>query len=165
MRISQDLEKQINEQITEELWSANLYLSMSFYVVDLGYDGFAAWLKAQSIEETEHAHEFANYLITRGGKALVDKVDVVPQGWGTIEEIFDNVYKHECHVSDRINEIMTLAVAKKDYATQDFLFSFVREQIEEEDSADRMLTRIKQAGERGLMYLDKHILKTFQQEK
>ncbi len=160
MRISTSLEKKFNEQIAEELWSANLYLSMSFYVANLGYDGFAAWLKAQSIEETEHAHQFAEYLITRGGKALVDKIDVVPQGWGTIEEIFENVYKHECHVSESINELMTAAIEEKDYATQDFLYTFVREQVEEESSADQLLTRIKQAGERGLMYLDKHVMRT-----
>ena len=163
MRISQNLEKQFNAQITEELWSANLYLSMSFYLAKLGYDGFAAWLKAQSIEETEHAHQFAEYLITRGGAGKVDKIDVVPQGWGSVEEVFEHVYKHECHVSERINEMMTVAIEEKDYATQDFLYTFVREQVEEECSSETLLTRIKQAGERGLLYLDKHILKGQQQ--
>ena len=160
MRISQKLEKKINEQITEELWSANLYLSMSFYMASQGYTGFAAWLKAQSIEETEHAHQFAEYLITRNGVALVDKLDVVPQGWGTVEEVFENVYKHECHVSEAVNELMTLAIEEKDYASQDFLFTFVREQVEEESTSEELLTRIKQAGPHGLFYLDKHLVRT-----
>lgn len=49
------LQNALNEQITAELWSANLYLSMSFYMKKEGYDGFAHWLKKQSEEENEHA--------------------------------------------------------------------------------------------------------------
>ena len=45
------LQNALNEQITAELWSANLYLSMSFYMKKEGYDGFAHWLKKQSEEE------------------------------------------------------------------------------------------------------------------
>ena len=59
--------------------------------------------------------------------------------------------------------MMTVAIEEKDYATQDFLYTFVREQVEEECSSETLLTRIKQAGERGLLYLDKHILKGQQQ--
>ena len=32
------LQNALNEQITAELWSANLYLSMSFYMKKEGYD-------------------------------------------------------------------------------------------------------------------------------
>ena len=45
------LQNALNEQITAELWSANLYLSMSFYMKKEGYDGFAHWLKKQSEED------------------------------------------------------------------------------------------------------------------
>ena len=48
--MSSYLEYAVNEQITAELWSANLYLSMSFYMKKEGYDGFAHWLKKQSEE-------------------------------------------------------------------------------------------------------------------
>ena len=45
------LQKAINEQIVAEMWSANLYLSMSFYLQREGYDGCATWMKKQSQEE------------------------------------------------------------------------------------------------------------------
>ena len=53
--ISDKLQKAINEQIVAEMWSANLYLSMSFYLQREGYDGCATWMKKQSQEELEHA--------------------------------------------------------------------------------------------------------------
>ena len=49
--ISQKLQEAINVQIAAEMWSSNLYLSMSFYFKKLGYDGFASWMRKQSQEE------------------------------------------------------------------------------------------------------------------
>ncbi|WP_262907052.1 ferritin-like domain-containing protein, partial [Bacteroides xylanisolvens] len=40
--MSEKLQNALNEQITAELWSANLYLSMSFY---LKKEGFSAQLQ------------------------------------------------------------------------------------------------------------------------
>ena len=129
--ISEKLQNAINEQITAEMWSSNLYLSMSFYFACEGFDGFAHWMKKQSQEELEHAYTMADYVTKRGGKAKVDKIDVVPQGWGSPLEVFQHVYEHECKVSKMIDNLVSIASAEKDNATQDFLWGFVREQVEE----------------------------------
>ena len=71
--ITERLQNAINEQITAEMWSANLYLAMSFFMEKEGYNGMANWLKKQSFEEHEHAFEMASYIIKRGGAAKVDK--------------------------------------------------------------------------------------------
>ena len=39
--ISEKLQNAINVQITAEMWSSNLYLSMSFYLKVHGFDGVA----------------------------------------------------------------------------------------------------------------------------
>lgn len=157
MKISKKIEAVINTQITAELWSSNLYLSMAFFMEKEGYQGFSKWLKEQSYEEKAHAESFANYLVTRGGTAVIDQINVVPQGWGTVLELFEHVYEHECHVSEMINKIMDEAVAEKDYATQDFIMTFVREQVEEEATAEDLVQRIKQAGTQNLLFLDKYM--------
>lgn len=104
--ISDKLQKAINEQIVAEMWSANLYLSMSFYLQREGYDGCATWMKKQSQEELEHAYDMANYVIKRGGVAKVDKIDVVPQEWNGVLGVFENVYEHECQVSKLIENVV-----------------------------------------------------------
>ena len=53
--ISQKLQDAINAQIVAEMWSANLYLSMSYFFAAKGYEGFASWMKAQAHEESDHA--------------------------------------------------------------------------------------------------------------
>lgn len=152
--ISTNLQKAINDQITAELWSSNLYLSMAFALKAEGWDGFAHWMDKQSLEEREHAVAMADYLIKRGGEAKVSMIDVVPEKWGSVLDVFENVYKHECHVSALIDKLVDVAAAQNDKATQDFLWGFVREQVEEEATAQAIVEKIRKGGEQGLFYID-----------
>ena len=138
--ISQKLQDAINAQIVAEMWSANLYLSMSYFFAAKGYEGFAAWMKAQSREENDHADMLAQYVFKRGGVAKVGAIDTV--------------YKHECHVSELIDQLVDVAADEKDKASQDFLWGFVREQVEEEATVQGIVDKIKLGGEAGLFYLD-----------
>ena len=155
--MTEKLQKEINVHINAEIWSSNLYLSMAFYLKNKGLDGCANWLMKQSQEELNHAYEIADYLSKRGEKAEVGMVDVVPTGWGDVAEVFKNVYDHECHVSKLIDELVDVASAEKDKATQDFLWGFVREQVEEEASARDLAEKFAKAGEAGILFLDSQL--------
>ena len=63
-------------------------------------------MRKQSQEELEHAYDLADYVSKRGGVAKVDKIDVVPQEWESVLDAFENVYKHECHVSSLIEDTL-----------------------------------------------------------
>ena len=157
--ITEKLQKAVNDQITAELWSSNLYLQMAFYFEKEGWDGFAHWMHKQSDEERNHAIMLANYLAKRGGKAKVNMVDVVPNGWGSVKEVFANVAEHERHVSRLIDDLVDVASAEKDKATQDFLWGFVREQVEEEATVDAIVNKIERCGDSGLIFLDSELAK------
>lgn len=152
--MNEKLQSALNEQITAELWSANLYLSMSFYLEKEGFSGMADWMRKQSAEETGHACAIAGYMIKREATPRVDKVDVVPQGWGSPLEVFEHSLEHEKRVSKLIDELVRLASVEKDNATQDFLWKFVREQVEEEASLQSIVTRLKKAGDSGIFFMD-----------
>ena len=77
--ISQKLQDAINAQIVAEMWSANLYLSMSYFFAAKGYEGFASWMKAQAHGESDHADVLAQYVIKRVGQSKVGAVYAVPQ--------------------------------------------------------------------------------------
>ena len=143
--ITEKLQNAINEQITAEMWSSNLYLAMSFYMEKEGYCGMASWLKKQSFEEHAHACELASYIIKRGGKAKLDKVDVVPNDFGTPLEVFEQVYEHECRVSKMIDALVDVAAAEKDKASQ---------QVEEEATAAGIVDMVKKAGAAGIFFID-----------
>lgn len=152
--MTERLQKALNEQITAELWSTNLYLSMSFFLRREGYDGFAHWMQVQAQEETSHATQIAQYMISRQAIPKIDKIDVVPQNWGNARELFEDAYKHECHVSKLIDLLIKVASEEKDNATQDFLWGFVREQVEEEAQTLDIVDKMKRTGEAGILFLN-----------
>lgn len=152
--ITEKLQEAINKQIVAEIWSAHLYLSMAFYFDKEGFTGFATWMKKQSEEEMEHAYTMADYIIKRGGTAKVGQIDSVPQTWESPLAAFEHVYEHECKVSKMIDDLVDLAAAERDKATQDFLWSFVREQVEEEATASGIVDRMKKMGATAIFNLD-----------
>ena len=152
--ISKKLQDALNEQIVAEIYSANLYLSMSFYMEKEGFEGFSTWMKKQSAEEMDHAYQMASFIIKRGGEAVVNQIPAVKQKWTTPLEAFEDTYKHECHVSQLIDKLLELAISEHDNASQDFLWQFVREQVEEEATASGIVDRIKRMGDSAIFNLD-----------
>ena len=142
--MSEKLQNALNEQITAELWSANLYLSMSFYLKKEGFSGMANWMRKQSAKEVGHACTIAEYMVKREATPKVDKVDVVPQGWGNSLEVFEHA----------LEQLVYLASEEKDNATQDFLWKFVREQVEEEAGVQNIVNLLKKAGDSGILFID-----------
>lgn len=154
MILSRKLSDALNEQILAEMWSSNLYLSMSIHFAQLGMDGCAHWLKKQSQEELEHAYKMIDYSIKRGGQVKLDQINVVPTAFGTPLEVFEHVYQHEVHVSELIDRLVAIAYEEKDNATQDFLWGFVREQVEEEATAKNIVEKLKMYGEHHVAIMD-----------
>ena len=159
MTLSRKLSDALNEQILAEMWSSNLYLSMSIHFSQLGMDGFAHWMKKQSQEELEHAYTMIDYSIKRGGQVKLEQINVVPTAFGTPLEIFEHVYEHEVHVSELIDKLVDVAAAEKDKATQDFPWGFVREQVEEEATAKNIVEKLKMYGEHHVAIMDHQLAK------
>ena len=101
-----------------------------------------------------HAIQIANYMISRDAIPKIDKIDVVPQSWKNPLEAFEDTYKHERHVSQLIDLLVKTASEEKDNATQDFLWRFVREQVEEEASVLNIVEKIRKTGDAGLLFMD-----------
>lgn len=96
----------------------------------------------------------ADYMTDRGGIVKLQMIDVVPEGWGSILEIFEHSLSHEKLVSKMIDTIVTLAREEHDYATENFFRTFVDEQVEEEALFGDIVDKLRKAGESGLFVLD-----------
>ena len=73
-------------------------------------------------------------------------------------DVFENVYKHECHVSYLIDELVNGAYSEKDKASQDFLWGYVREQVEEEATALGIVEKLKRCkDEASILYMDEKL--------
>ncbi|NDV26120.1 ferritin [Desulfovibrio sp. JC010] len=153
------LEKALNEQLNAEMYSAYLYLSMSAYFSDIGLDGFANWMRVQAKEEQFHAMKFYDYINERGGRVLLSAIEAPKTEWESPLACIEAVLEHEKHVTSLINNLVNLAIDERDHATNIFLQWFVTEQVEEEDSVNAVLNKLRLLnGEgNGMFILDKEL--------
>lgn len=156
MEIKKKMQDAINRQINRELYSAYLYLSMSAYFESLNLKGFAHWMRKQAEEETKHAMKFFGYVVERGGRVTVAAIEAPPSSWKNPQNAFEDVYAHEMKVTELINDLVGLAESENDRATEVELSWFIKEQVEEEDSANEILQKLRMVGENkpALLMLD-----------
>jgi ferritin len=139
------VEKALNEQINEELYSAYLYLAMSAWFESQNFPGFASWMKVQAREENAHALKFFEFIHERRGRVSLKAIKEPDSQWKSPLAAFEAALEHEQHITGRINGLVNLALTEKDHATGGLLQWFVKEQVEEEASADRIVQMLKMA--------------------
>ena len=144
--LSEKMEKALNGQLVAELYSAYLYLSMAAYFDAGKLPGSAKWMRVQAQEEVSHGMKFYHYVNKSGGRVALGPVEGPPTEWPSPVAAFEHVLAHEQKVTGLINDLVKLAAAEKDQPTADFLDWFVKEQEEEEESAEAVLKKVKGAG-------------------
>lgn len=157
--LNNDMEKALNTQVNAEMYSAYLYLSMSAYFQSKSLGGFASWMRVQAQEEMVHAMKLYDFINERGGRVTLELIEAPPTEWDSPLATSEAVYEHEQKVTGLINELVELALEKHDHATNIFLQWFVSEQVEEEDSANDVVEKIKLMGDArgGLFMLDREL--------
>lgn len=157
--LSKRMEEALNAQINAEFWSAYLYLSMAMHFENVGYKGVANWFAVQFKEEQDHATIFMNYVNSRDGKVTLRPIEAVDTSWESIKHAFEKTLEHEKVVSSLINELYTIALEEKDYASQSMLKWFIDEQVEEEETARDYIDALKKIGDHGygLYMFDKEL--------
>ena len=146
----------LNDQINKELYSAYLYLDMANYYDELDLDGYANYYMIQAQEERDHALLFMKYMQINGLKVTLKAIDKPDKVFDSVLAPLEIAAEHERYVTDLINNIYHEAQLDKDYRAMKFLDWFVDEQMEEEDNADKMISRYKLFGSdpKGLYLLD-----------
>ena len=157
--LDQRMQDAFNSQINWEFYSAYLYLSMASQFAEMGMAGGQNWMTVQYQEEIAHARIMFSYVLTRGGRVLLETVEQPETEWTDGRTMFADALSHEEGVTARIHEMASLALELKDHATYSVLQWFISEQVEEEESAMDMLNKFKLAGDTpaGLYQLDKEL--------
>jgi ferritin len=132
MRISTQMEKAINDQISYEASAVNAYIAMGSWCERTGYDGSAAFFFEQAVEENTHMLKFIHYLNSAEAEAIIPAIEK-PQGkFDSLESTFQAALKSEQTVTRLINDLVDVAEKERDRSTILFLQWFISEQVEEE---------------------------------
>jgi ferritin len=95
-----------------------------------------------------------DYLTDRGGQVKLKMVNLVPEGWGSVVEVFEHSLSQEKMVSKMIDKIVLHAIEEQDFATENFFRTFVDEQVEEEALFEGIVDKLRMAGDSGLAFMD-----------
>ena len=157
--ISKKMAQEINAQINREFFSAFLYLAMANDALDQGFQGTYKWMSLQFKEEQEHALKFSKYLQDQGEKVELASMDAPKIKWTGILDMFKDALLHEKKVTAWINDLYTLAIEEKDYATQSMLRWFIDEQVEEEANCNEAIAALEMVGQsaNGLFMMDRQL--------
>ncbi|MFZ5802909.1 MAG: ferritin [Candidatus Omnitrophota bacterium] len=157
--LSTKIETLLNQQIAEENYASHLYLAMASWCEKQARLGCAKFLFAHAEEEREHMMKLFHYINAAGGYARATSLREPPSEFKTVVKMFEQVLKHEQHVTSSINALVDTCLKDKDYSTFQFLQWYVAEQHEEEHLFQSVLDLVKMAGtdEKGMFLIDQEI--------
>lgn len=133
----------LNKQLNYEFYSSYAYQQMSLYCSHINLDGAAQWFQSQAQEELAHSQKIVAYLQSQSIYPKYDKIPAVKTDYKNLEDVLHTSLKQEKTVTKMINDLYTLADKHNDIATKNMLLWFIDEQIEEEDTINKLIARFE----------------------
>ncbi len=159
MNLNKKVADALNQQINSELNASYEYLAMAAYFESVDLPGFATWFRAHSVEETGHAMRIFDFVNQRGGRVELTAISQPRVSYNSALEVMETALAMEGKVTAQIHALFEIAMAEKEYGTQNMLQWFLEEQVEEEDLFSSTLAQVKAADSNPwhLLVLDKQL--------
>ena len=158
MLISTELAKAFNDQIGHEFGASMQYISIAAHFYQRSLTLLAKLFEQQAEEEKQHAMKFIKYLQDTKGGLQIPAIPAPKPSFATAEEAVQAALGWEREVTRQITALMALATKEDDYLAQSFLQWFIAEQLEEVVKLERMLSIVKQSGERNLLMVEAYLV-------
>jgi ferritin len=117
----------------------------------------AGHFRKQAEEEKEHALRFIQFLLDAGARVEIPGVLAPQASFAAAEEAVKLSLEQEERGTAQINTLVSTAKAESDYTSDNFLQWFVKEQLEEVSSMDRLLRVVQRAGEANLLRVEDYL--------
>ena len=157
--MNEKLMKALNDQFNYEMLSGYYYVGMAAYCEFENMKGMAHFLNEQAKEEYEHAMKFYDFINDMGGRVTVQAMPEPKNDYSSFLEVFETALHHEKSVTTRIYDLLDMAKEENNYPTIGFLQWFVEEQLEEENSMEDIIFKLKGVKDHfhGLMMVDREL--------
>ena len=143
--------ERLNGQIAYEFGASQQYIAIAVYYDSETLPRLAAHFYQQSLEERNHAMMMVQYLLDAGLDVTIPGVEAPQTAFGDVVEPVALALEQERRVSDQIGGLATLARELGDYAGEQFMQWFIKEQVEEVASMSSLLTVVERARENPLL--------------
>jgi len=123
--------EQLNAQIGNELGAHNQYLAVAVHFDALTMPRMAAFFYAQALEEREHAMMMVQYLLDTDADVTIPCVDAPESAFADVVAPLELALAQEKRVTEQINTLLRIAREENDFASEQFMQWFIKEQVEE----------------------------------
>ena len=121
--------EQLNAQIGHELAAHNQSLACAVHYDALTMPQMAAFFYAQALEERDHALMMVQYLLD--AEVAIPGVEAPVTGFEDVVAPVRLALDQERRVSEQINALLRVAREESDFASEQFMQWFIKEQVEE----------------------------------
>src|SRR3954453_13024552 len=135
----------LNAQIAEEFAASQQYVACAIHYDAETLPRLAAFFYRQAVEERNHALMMVQYLLRAG-------VDPVIPGVGAPAARFEDIVapvalalEQERRVSEQVSRLASIAREAGDYASEQFMSWFIKEQVEDAASMSDLLTVVRRS--------------------
>ncbi len=123
--------EQLNVQIGNELAAHNQYLACAVYYDAQTMPRMAAFFYHQALEERAHAMMMVQYLLDTDAEVVIPGVDAPTAKFDDLAAPVALALDQEQAVTEQINTLIRIAREESDYASEQFMSWFIKEQVEE----------------------------------
>jgi len=149
MKLSNELNSALNEQVLIEYHNMLIYAQIASYFENLQLKKISEYFRNQSQDEKNHADKFIAHINNRtGGSVYIgDILSPLPTlGMGIIDII--NLYvQTEESTTASIESLYELAVDEKSFIDLPFLQEMLAEQVSEEDESQEFATKVSKVSD------------------
>jgi len=135
----------LNEQIANEFAAHQQYVAAAVYFDGETLPRLAEFFYKQALEERGHAMMMVQYLLDQGVDAVVPGIAAPQTSFGDIVEPVRLALDQEKRVTEQVNALAGLAREHSDYASEQFMQWFIKEQVEEVSSMSDLLAIVERA--------------------
>jgi bacterioferritin B len=144
----------LNEQIANELAASQQYIAIAVAYEAQTLPRLAAFFYAQSLEERNHAMMMVRYLLDVDARVEIPGVDAPQLEFVDALAPVSLALEQERRVGDEIFNLMKVAREDGDYASEQFIQWFVKEQVEEVASMSSLHDVVERAKDQPLLAED-----------
>ena len=123
--------KQLNTQIGNELSAHNQYLACAVFYDAQTMPRMAAFFYQQALEERAHAMMMVQYLLDTDTDVVIPGVEPPRSGFDDLVAPVELALQQERDVTEQINQLLRIAREESDFASEQFMQWFIKEQVEE----------------------------------
>ena len=121
----------LNVQIGNELAAHNQYLACAVHYDAETMPRMAAFFYGQALEERDHALMMVQYLLDTDADVSIPGVEAPQTSFGDVVAPVALALDQEKRVTEQINGLLRIAREESDFASEQFLQWFIKEQVEE----------------------------------